>query len=220
MADWVTISALASAGGTLVLAGVTVASVRSANRAARVAEQSLLAGQRPLLVATRAEDPAVRAGFQDGVWFNVPGGEAAASATDEADYFVISLRNVGTGIAVLHGWHLIPELVFERGAHVTPPPLEDFTTLTRDLYVAPGDIGFWQGSFRDPTSESYREARGAVEARKSIGVDILYGDFEGGQRVISRFMLTPKEVDGSVRWFASVGRHWNVDRPDPREREP
>ena len=219
MADWVTISALASAGGTLVLAGVTVASVRSANRAARVAEQSLLAGQRPLLVASRTEDPALRAGFQDGVWFNVPGGEGAASTTDEADYFVISVRNVGTGIAVLHGWHFIPELVFERGAHVTPPPLEDFTTLTRDLYVAPGDIGFWQGSFRDPASDGYLEARRAVEARQSIGVDILYGDFEGGQRVITRFMLTPKEVEGTVRWFASVGRHWNVDRPDPRERE-
>ncbi len=219
MADWVTISALASAGGTLVLAGVTVASVRSANRAARVAEQSLLAGQRPLLVPSRAEDPAVRAGFQDGVWFNVPGGEGAASATDEADYFVISVRNVGTGIAVLHGWHLIPELVLERSAHVTPPPLEEFTSLTRDLYVAPGDIGFWQGSFRDPASNGYLEARRAVEARQTIGVDILYGDFEGGQRVISRFMLTPKETDGGVRWYASVGRHWNVDRPDPRERE-
>jgi hypothetical protein len=219
VADWVTISALASAGGTLVLAGVTVASVRSANRAARVAEQSLLAGQRPLLVPSRAEDPAVRAGFQDGVWFNVPGGEGAASATDEADYFVIAIRNVGTGIAVLHGWHLIPELVLERSAHVTPPPLEEFTSLTRDLYVAPGDIGFWQGSFRDPASNGYLEARRAVEARQTIGVDILYGDFEGGQRVISRFMLTPKETDGVVRWYASVGRHWNVDRPDPRERE-
>jgi hypothetical protein len=32
-------------------------------------------------------------------------------------------------------------------------------------------------------------------------------------------MLTAKEIDGGVRWFASVGRHWNVDRPDPRERE-
>ena len=202
-----------------MLAGVTVASVRSANRAARVAEQSLLAGQRPLLVASRAEDPALRAGFQDGVWFNVPGGEGAASATDQADYFVISVRNVGTGIAVLHGWHLIPELVLERSAHVTPPPLEDFTTLTRDLYVAPGDIGFWQGSFRDSRSDGYLEARRAVEALQTIGVDILYGDFEGGQRVISRFMLTPKEIDGGVRWFASVGRHWNVDRPDPRERE-
>ena len=70
MADWVTISALASAGGTLVLAGVTVASVRSANRAARVAEQSLLAAQRPLLIPSRTEDPAVKAGFQEDDWFS------------------------------------------------------------------------------------------------------------------------------------------------------
>src|SRR6266705_116352 len=205
MADWVTISALASAGGTLVLAGVTVASVRSANRAARVAEQSLLAGQRPLLVPSRAEDPALKVGFQDDVWFHVPGGQGIASATEDADYFVISVRNVGTGIAVLHGWHLLPELVLERGAHVVPPPLEDFITLTRDLYVAPGDIGFWQGSFRDPASERYRSARTAVEAQQRIGVDILYGDFEGGQRMISRFMLTPRETDEGVRWYAAVG---------------
>jgi hypothetical protein len=217
--DWVTISALASAGGTLVLAGVTVASVRSANRAARVAEQSLLAGQRPLLVPSRAEDPAIKVGFQDDVWFLVPGGQGIASVTDEADYFVISVRNVGTGIAVLHGWRLDPELVLERGAHVEAPPLDEFTTLTRDLYVAPGDVGFWQGSFRDPTSDRYRAARRAVEARQRMGVDILYGDFEGGQRMISRFMLSPHEIDGEVRWHAAVGRHWSVDRPEPRERE-
>ena len=218
MADWVTISALASAGGTLVLAGVTVASVRSANRAARVAEQSLLAGQRPLLVPSRMEDAAVKVNFQDNVWFSVPGGQGAASATDAAVYFVIAVRNVGTGIAVLHGWRLDPELQLVPGAHRTAPPLEEFTTLTRDLFVAPGDVGFWQGSLRDPASDGFRNARRAVEAPQLIGVDILYGDFEGGQRVISRFMLTPREVDDSVRWYASVGRHWNVDRPDPRER--
>jgi hypothetical protein len=218
VADWVTISALASAGGTLVLAGVTVASVRSANRAARVAEQSLLAGQRPLLVPSRLEDPAVKAGFQDDVWFSVPGGQGVAAATDDAVYFVIAIRNVGTGIAVLHGWLLEPEFQLGREAHVTPPPLENFTTLTRDLYVAPGDVGFWQGSFRDPTSDGYRAARRAVEAQQRMGVDILYGDFEGGQRVISRFMLSPRETDDGVRWYAAVGRHWNVDRPDPRER--
>jgi hypothetical protein len=219
VADWVTISSLASAGGTLVLAGVTVVSLRSANRAARIAEQSLMAGQRPLLVTSRTEDPALKVGFQDDVWFNVPGGQGAAQVTDEAAYFVISIRNVGTGIAVLHGWRVDPDLRLERGAHVTPPPLGEFTTLTRDLYVAPDDVGFWQGSFRDPQSENYRSARRAIEAPQRMGVDILYGDFEGGQRVISRFMLSPHEDENGVRWFAGVGRHWNVDRPDPRERE-
>jgi hypothetical protein len=178
-----------------------------------------MAAQRPLLVPSRTEDPAVKAGFQDDVWFNVPGGQGAASATDDAVYFVIPVRNVGTGIAVLHGWMLDPELQLGPEAHVTAPPLERFTTLTRDLYVAPGDIGFWQGSFRDPSSDAYRAARRAVETPQRIGVDILYGDFEGGQRVISRFMLTPRDTGEGVRWYAAVGRHWNVDRPDPRERE-
>jgi hypothetical protein len=219
VADWVTISSLASAGGTLVLAGVTVASVRSANRAARVAEQSLLAGQRPLLVPSRTEDPPLKVGFHDDVWFSVPGGQGIASARDGVVYFMIAVRNVGTGIAVLHGWHLYPELQLGPDLEIVPTPLEDFTTLTRDLYVAPDDVGFWQGSFRDPASDGYRAARRAVEAPQRIGVDILYGDFEGGQRVISRFMLMPRETDDGVRWYAAVGRHWNVDRPEPRQRE-
>ena len=45
MADWVTISSLATAGGTLVLAVATLSSVRAANRSARVAERSLVIGE-------------------------------------------------------------------------------------------------------------------------------------------------------------------------------
>jgi hypothetical protein len=50
----VTISALATATGTLVLAVATFASVRSANRAARVAEQAFLIGQRAIGLFTVA----------------------------------------------------------------------------------------------------------------------------------------------------------------------
>jgi len=41
MADWVTISSLATAGGTLVLAAATYTAVHSANRSARIAERAL-----------------------------------------------------------------------------------------------------------------------------------------------------------------------------------
>jgi len=41
---------------------------------------------------------------------------------------------------------------------------------------------------------------------------VLYGDWEGGQRVISLFALR----HANDRWFTSTGRHFNVDRPDPR----
>src|SRR5438105_7326826 len=104
MADWVTISSLATAGGTLVLAGATFASVRSANRAARVAELALLAGLRPLLTPSRLEDPPEKVSFADAHWVHAPGGGAVAEITDEAIYLAIALRNAGAGIAVLHGW--------------------------------------------------------------------------------------------------------------------
>jgi hypothetical protein len=64
VADWVAISSLATAGGTLALAGTTYASVRSANRAARAAEVSLLAQLRPLLLPSRipfVDEAAIRA---------------------------------------------------------------------------------------------------------------------------------------------------------------
>jgi hypothetical protein len=106
MADWVTISSLATAGGTLVLADATFASVRSANRAARAAESSMLAGLRPLLMPSRLDDAPQKIGFVDGKWLVANGAGGAADATDEAVYLGFAVRNAGSGIAVLHGWHL------------------------------------------------------------------------------------------------------------------
>src|SRR2546428_3710408 len=141
VADWVTISALATAGGTLVLAGATFASVRSANRAARVAEQSLLAGLRPLLMPSHLTDPAEKVGFADGKWVVAPGGGGVAEVGDRAVYLALALRNVGTGIAVLHGWRFYPER--RMSGDDTHAPLEEFTRLALDLYVPARDTGFW-----------------------------------------------------------------------------
>jgi hypothetical protein len=195
-----------------VLAGATFASVRSANRAARVAEVSLLAGLRPLLLPSRVQDAPQKIGFADDHWVHAPGGGGVAEITNDVLYLAISLRNVGNGIAVLHGWN------FEAGRQLSSDspdhaPLDKFHRLTRDLYVAPGDVGFWQGAFRDPTTEEAQAARAAVEARDSLTVELLYGDHEGGQRIVTRFVLMPRD-DGS--WIAAAGRHWNIDRPDPR----
>jgi hypothetical protein len=62
MADWATISSLATAGGTLVLAVATFSSVKSANRSARLAEQSLMVGLRPVLVPSGGSALTGRAG--------------------------------------------------------------------------------------------------------------------------------------------------------------
>jgi hypothetical protein len=208
-ADWVTISALATAGGTLVLALATFASVRSANRAARVAERSLLAGLRPLLLPSHLEDPPQKINFAEGEYLVAPGGLGVAEHTDEAVYLAATLRNVGAGIAVLHGWHFYPARV-TRAEHPAP---DDFTRLTRDLYIPTGDVGFWQGTFRDPSTSAFADAREAIEAHGDWTIDLLYSDAEGGQRMISRYTMIPRD-DG--QWFASVGRHWNIDRDAPR----
>ena len=208
--DWVAVSSIATAGATLVLALATFASVRSANRAARAAERSLLAGLRPLLMPSRPEDPPQKVGFADNRWFQVPGSGAIAEATDEAIYLAIAVRNVGSGIAVLHGWYLHTEPLTQS---VDRASIEQFRRLTRDLYIAPGEVGFWQGVFRDPSEPAFAEAAAAINERRRIAVDVLYGDHELGQRSISLFAMTPREDN---TWLTSVARHWNVDRPDPR----
>lgn len=206
-----TISAIASAGGTLVLAAATFSSVKSANRAARVAEQSLLVGLRPLLLPSRLDDPPQKVSFMDDRYLVVPGGQGAADVSADAVYLAIALRNVGSGIAVLHGWHFYPER--RLGADTQPTPLGELTRLTRDLYVPVGDVGFWQGSFRDPTTPEFAATAAAIGARQPMMVDILYGDHEGGQRMISRYGMLPRDDGG---WIVAAGRHWNVDRADPR----
>ncbi len=208
--DWVAVSSITTAGATLVLAVATFASVRSANRSARVAERSLLAGLRPLLIQARPDDPPQKVGFHDDKWFRVEGGHGVAEVGDDAVYLAIAVRNVGSAIAVQHGWALFTGASLGDPEH---PPVETFRRLTRDLYIAPGEVGFWQGAFRDTSEQGFADARRAIEARERLVIDVLYGDHELGQRSITRFSLIPRD---NGAWFATVGRHWNVDRPNPR----
>jgi hypothetical protein len=210
MADWATIAQLATAAGTLVLATATFASVRSANRAARVAEESLLLGIRPLLMPSRPEDPPVKVGFADNHFVSAPGGGGTAELTDDAIYLTMSVRNTGSGIAVLHGWR--HEQSSDPGA-TDRPPVDEFRRLTRDLYVAAGDLAFWQGALRDPAEPEFVQIGAQITARERIVIDLLYGNHQGSERVISRFSLQPRSDDA---WLVTVARHWNVDRPDPR----
>lgn len=209
MADWATISALATAAGTLVLAVATFSSVRAGHQAARATERALLASIRPVLMPSRLQDEAQKVGFVDDHWIRVEGGRAAAEVSPEAIYFTFGLRNVGTGLAVLDRW----DLVIDSGAAPTHRDPESFRRLTRDLYVPGGDVGFWQGALRDPDDPLFALARDAVDARRRVTVDLLYGDHEGGQRTITRFSLFPR---GDDIWMTAVTRHWNLDRAAPR----
>jgi hypothetical protein len=209
--DWaITAATAATAAGTLVLAVATFASVRSAQRAARATEAALLAGIRPVLVSSRLEDPEQKISFVDNHWIHVPGGQAAVEVTSDAIYLVVSVRNVGNGLAVLDRWDLIAEQ--DRSERSTED-LQSFRRLSRDIYVPAGDLGFWQGALRDPEDPLFIAIRQAINEPRAMTLDILYGDHQGGQRTITRFSLIPA-AEG--RWLATVGRHWSLDSPSPR----
>lgn len=81
------------------------------------------------------------------------------------------------------------------------------------------DAGFCQVAIRDPESADFRNAT-AGAAGEGFAVDVLYGDAEGAQRVVSRFFITPGPAgaghDDDVDWLLMVSRHWNLDLPAPR----
>ena len=217
--DWPTIASLATAAGTLVLAVATFSSVRFGQRSTLIAERStalaeraLLLGLRPVLAPARVVDPPETVRFGEGRMVRVEGGMAAVEREGENYYLVIPLRNVGNGLAVLQAWRLLAQRPRLDDPHADPA---EHRPQTRDLYVPAGDTGFWQGAIRDPDDPFRDGLREAFETGEVLTVDLLYGDHEGGQPTISRFVLT-REQDGN--WRPGVVRHWPLEAPDPRAR--
>lgn len=203
MIDWATISSLATAGGTLVLAVATFASVRSANLSARIAERAFQINLRPLLMPSRLEDPRQKMRWADEHWAYVDGNRASIEVVDGNIYLAMSVRNAGNGIAILRGWNAYP---LRRGSE--PPEREGFRPQTRDLYIPSGDIGFWQAAIRDENDALYPVLLDLIDRRQTFTIDILYGDHEGAQETISRFAVTPAK---DTQWMCQVARHWRVD---------
>jgi hypothetical protein len=210
MANWVTISSLATGAGTLILALSTFSSVRAANRSAKASERSLLGAILPLLVSSHIYDPEEKIRFRDNRWVRVKGGHAYAAAEDEAIYFVISLRNAGRGMAILDRWRFSENA---EASNEEPQDTSSYHRLTRDLYIAAGDTGLWQGAIRETGDPQFKEAARAIAGRNPILIDIQYDDQEGGQRTVSRFALTHREGD---EWLVSTVRHWRLDGANPR----
>jgi hypothetical protein len=210
-ADWTTISSLATAAGTLVLAVATFSAVRSSNRSARIAEAALQEQRRPLLAPSRLEDPKQKIMFLEGHWVDASGGRAAVEYLDGVVYLAISLRNIGSGIAVCQGWAVRPG----RNTSLNYPihaPIEEFHLQSRDLYVPAGDIGMWQGALRNPDDPIRAQVVDSIESGEPITIELLYSDQVGRQRTISRFGLTPAQDT----WLAGLNRHWYLDWQGPR----
>ena len=209
--NWVTVSSLATAAGTLVLAIATFSAVRSSNRSARIAEMALQEQRRPLLAASRLEDPKQKIMFLEGNWVSASGGHGVVEYIDGIVYLAISLRNVGSGIAVCQGWAVRTG----SGSSLNYPvhaPVEEFRLQSRDLYVPVGDIGMWQGALRNPDDPVRAAVGDAIETTQQITVELLYSDQVGLQRTISRFGLVP----ANDTWLANLSRHWYLDWDGPR----
>jgi hypothetical protein len=192
-----------------VLAIATFASVRSANRSARVAELALQEQRRPLLVNSRDDDRSQTVGFHDLHRMSIAGGSAVVDVAEEAVYLAMSLRNAGVGIAVLQAWRA-QDTVTVQGPE---PPLDEFRPLARDQYIAGGDIGVWQAAIRDPADPLYVVLSAAATERRVFVVDLLYTDQVGGQRTISRMGIQPSD---DRNWRGTAARHWYLDAPSPR----
>jgi hypothetical protein len=204
MEEWITISALATAAATFALALATFLSVRSANRSVRLNERILNASSIPILMPSRFEDSPQKIRYVDDVWIVMKGGRGHAHAANGVIYLAMSLRNAGQGLAVMDSWSFHSYEIKSS----EPRPAETFRKLVRDLYIAGGDVGFWQGTFRDSRDAQYKEACNIISERKPFMIDIRYANQECGQITISRFIMTPVGEDG---WLPSVGRHWRFN---------
>lgn len=218
--NWATVSSLATAGGTLVLAVATFASVRSANRSTRLAELALQEQRQPVFAPSRLDDPIQKLMFVEGNWVRAEGGRGVVERDGDRIYLALSLRNVGAGIGVCQGWIATGGLR-QTARAPTHADLSEFHTQTRDLYIPAGDVGMWQGALRDPSDPNFIAVAEALRTGEAIAIELLYSDTIGGQRTISRFGLIPiRREDEEHAWLASVSRHWFLDRQGPRsERE-
>ena len=205
--DWGTVSAVLTAGGTLVLAVASFGSIRSAERAARSAERALQVSLRPILVGARPTDPQQKLIWTDGHSTHLNGSAGYAHLGEDVIYLGAALRNLGPGLGIVHGWSL------REGDN--PVDAERFRRQGVDMFVAPADHGTWHAALRDPEDPAFAMLADQVKNRERISVDLLYGDHEGNQRSVARLSLLPRQADDG--WICQTVRHWNLDRPDPRE---
>ena len=220
--DWATLSSLATALGTLILAIATFAAVRSSNRSAQVAEIALQEQRRPILVPSRLDDPVQKLNFSDGHWVRAEGGYAVADHVDGYVHLAMNLRNVGSGVGVCQAWAVRAGQTMnsQMPNHM---PDEEFRLQTRDLYV-PGDgVGMWQGAIRNPEDPVHAALVRAIDEDEPITIELVYSDLTGKQRAITRFGLQAvrQKTERPDARFNAMSRIWFLDfggpRPDSEE---
>ena len=122
----------------------------------------------------------------------------------------MGVRNVGAGMAPLHGWRPYGSRVLDE------VPLADsdgFRNLSIDLNVAPRDSGYFEGAIRDADDAIPHDLVATINERRPFKIDLLYGDQQARRRTASRFTVLPAEEDG---WFCRAAR----PTPEPGQFRP
>jgi hypothetical protein len=130
---------------------------------------------------------------------------------DGVVYLAMLVRNVGNGMAIIESWEPFPG---QRTSSDAWGDIEDFRPQTRALWIAPGDVAFWQGALRDETDPLQKALASAV-VDGALTIDLLYLDHEGGQRTVSRFSFIrrddqPGEVANGADQAGGSGSEWWV----------
>jgi hypothetical protein len=89
---------------------------------------------------SRLADTEQKIMWGDEHWARLSGsGGGIAEVVDGNLYLAMSVRNSGSGVAVIHGWQLVLQELLDDHAHADP---DEFRRQLRDLYVAGDDVGF------------------------------------------------------------------------------
>jgi hypothetical protein len=149
--------------------------------------------------------------YGDRHWVTLKGGRAVVEVIDDIVYLAMQVRNVGSGMAVIEAWNPRPGQAKSQDDWST---IEEFRDQTRALWIAPGDVGFWQGALREPADPISAQIRKSIAEEGVVSVDLLYRDHEGGQRTVSRFSIVKTDVgkeDDLAGWWPSLSNHHAFD---------
>ena len=207
MADWVAISSLATAGGTLALAATTYAlsGRRTAPPGRRRCRSSPGSGR--CSSSRRARTRRSASNFVDGVSVTARArAPASRSSRARLPRRLVAQRRAGHRACCTAATCSPSGASWWRAraaGRVPSPHARHLHPARQDRLLADRLPG------RRPASGT--EVLAAVE-RGVFSVHVLYGDYEGGQRVVSHFGVR-REEDGT--WPLTVVRHWQIDRDDP-----
>jgi len=125
----------------------------------------------------------------------------------------VTLADFGTavGTLVLAGATFVSVRASARSTRIAERAL---LAGQRPVLISTRRAGFWQAALRDPGTRLHGEVTRAIATRGRVTVDLLYGDHEGSQPSVTRFVLLPE--DGS--WRCDATRYWSL-RPGEELRD-